>query len=97
MTDQIQLPAPLRSRNDLYRERGIAAAVAGKMALQAGHKVGVKDFFDGKKILYIDTPEGQISWAFDPADFDLLEGFSEFDGEWDGSYASRTGELLRGL
>ncbi len=34
--------------------------------------------------VFIDTPEGQMSWHYHDNDADLFDGLPQYQGEWDG-------------
>lgn len=89
--------------NRAYSERAIASVLFAKMALCLGYAAGVgkddnHDWDDcWRVVLYVDLPEGQISWHIAPNDQHLLAGLPEYKGKWDGKFTSRDDEFVRGL
>jgi hypothetical protein len=79
--------------NQAYRERAILSAVTSKLALRLSYKSGIKkdetDNSDWNNILYIDLPEGQISYHIAPRDLDIFSDLPEYDSVWDGTYNSK--------
>lgn len=81
-----------------YRERCILMVALAKMSLHCGMKAGVgkddNETWDDewRTVLYADTPMGQVSIHPGPENLDLLEGLPQYDGKWDGTFRSRTGE-----
>jgi len=91
----------LQSRVDrAYSERNYSVIMAARMALALGLKAGRG--IDGNEewdmewrhVVYIQFPDGaQASWHISPAEVPLLDGLPEFDGEWDGTFLSRSPDL----
>jgi hypothetical protein len=89
--DLIQRIAELRILNNAaYRERNACVALIARMALALGLKAGIRrdngetvrpEF---RNLVYIDLPNGQISWHVADTDMDLFEGLPPYNGEWDG-------------
>lgn len=74
--------------DEVYRERAIAGVLFAKMAIRNGYEAGT-GLDDGWAVLYVQLPEGQVSWHFAETDLDLLEGLPEFAGKWDGTSNGR--------
>lgn len=99
--------ADLEARMErIYRERAIAASLAARMALLAGHEAGVgvdaNESWDPewRQVLYVDLPTGdgrtgQISWHLGPDNADLVEGLPVYGKAWDGTFESRDGSLVK--
>ena len=82
----------LRAKVDaVYSERNRLAAAFARMALAAGFKAGKGVDPDETKwpVVYVDTPNGQVSWHIAESDQDVLEGLPQYDGEWDGTFTAR--------
>lgn len=91
---QLALAAQTDRTNRAYSERAACAVALARMAIQAGFQAGVgtdtsAESVEWSRVLYIDTPNGQVSWHIAPADQHLLEGLPLYHGEWDGTYKSR--------
>lgn len=82
----------LRAKVDaVYSERNRLAAAFARMALAAGFKAGKGVDPDETKwpVVYVDTPNGQVSWHIAEADQGVLEGLPQYGGEWDGKFTAR--------
>ena len=82
----------LRAKVDaVYSERNRLAAAFARMALAAGFKAGKGVDPDETKwpVVYVDTPNGQVSWHIAEADQGALEGLPQYNGEWDGKFTAR--------
>ena len=82
----------LRAKVDaVYSERNRLAAAFARMALAAGFKAGKGVDPDETKwpVVYVDTPNGQVSWHIAEADQGVLEGMPQYNGEWDGKFTAR--------
>ena len=82
----------LRAKVDaVYSERNRLAAAFARMAFAAGFKAGKGVDPDETKwpVVYVDTPNGQVSWHIAEADQGVLEGLPQYNGEWDGKFTAR--------
>jgi len=82
----------LRAKVDaVYSERNRLAAAFARMAFAAGFKAGQGVDPDETKwpVVYVDTPNGQVSWHIAEADQGVLEGLPQYNGEWDGKFTAR--------
>ena len=82
----------LRAKVDaVYSERNRLAAAFARMAFAAGFKAGKGVDPDETKwpVVYVDTPNGQVSWHIAEADQGALEGLPQYNGEWDGKFTAR--------
>lgn len=78
--------------DDVYLERNQCVVALAKLSLRLGYKAGralhpAEDSSweeDWRNIVYIDLPEGQVSWHFHDSEAPLLEGVPQYDGSWDG-------------
>ena len=67
-------------KNEAYSERNRTVILFAKTALQLGLKAGVgKDDNtqwddEWRNVVYIDLPQGQVSWHISPTEIHLLEG-----------------------
>ena len=77
--------------NAVYSERNRLASAFARMALVAGFKAGKGVDPDETKwpVVYVETPNGQVSWHIAEQDADVLSGLPEYGGEWDGQFRSR--------
>lgn len=80
--------------NRAYSERAAAAVALARAAIALGWEAGIgtdtsAESVEWSRVLYVDTPNGQVSWHIAPDDQHLLEGLPEYPGEWNGTYLSR--------
>lgn len=77
--------------NAVYSERNRLASAFARMALAAGFKAGKGVDPDETKwpVVYVDTPNGQVSWHIAEQDAYVLSSLPEYGGEWDGQFRSR--------
>lgn len=81
---------PIRMRVDrAYSERAACAAALARMALESGFNAGTGVDKDGQPVLYVDTPNGQVSWHIAEHDLDVLKGLPVYGRQWDGTFRSR--------
>ena len=66
--------------DEAYYDRNQAAQAMGVMALQLGFSVGIKDDPEWP-ILYIDLPQGQVSWHIPKKE--LKFDFPPYSKDWD--------------
>ncbi|YP_053030.1 hypothetical protein VP5_gp36 [Vibrio phage VP5] len=82
-----------------YSERALALSFFTSAAIAAGWDVWrKKDEQMQMWVLYVETPQGQVSWHFDDRDLHLIElvHVAE-DREWNGHYFGRSIPFSRGL
>ena len=86
----------LRAEKDgAYHERNQVVAALAKM-FPAG--VAVDPDEPDWPVLYIDLPDGQVSWHFQRSEaIDLLAGIPKYDGEWDGHSTEEKYTRLKSL
>lgn len=70
--------------SEAYFDRNQAAQLLAVLASAAGWRVGVgSDPAEPNwPVLYVDTPEGQVSWHLPKNE--LMVDLPSYDGEWDG-------------
>ncbi|AEM62935.1 hypothetical protein phiVC8_p38 [Vibrio phage phiVC8] len=85
--------------NRAYAERALAISFFASAAIAAGWDVWrKKDEHMGMWVLYVETPQGQVSWHFDDRDLYLIELIHVAeDREWNGQYFGRSIPFSRGL
>lgn len=86
--------APIWRLNVAYSERMIAVRALVSLALRHSYKCGIgwddstteadKDIGWGN-VLYVELPEGQMSWHISPHDWFMFKDLPKFDGKWDGT------------
>lgn len=70
------------------------------LALKSGSRYGVgKDnnsHWDDewRNVIYIDLPEGQVSWHIAPHDLHIFKDFPKYDGDWDGKFNGRDEKFI---
>jgi hypothetical protein len=77
---------------DVYSERNRLAAGFARMALMAGFKAGLlKGTLSGSEghFVYVDTPNGQVSWYVTDRDSEVLCSLPAYNGNWDQHYRAR--------
>ena len=75
--------------DSVYAERNRLAVAFARMALAAGFRAGKGVDPDKWPVVYVETPNGQVSWHIAESEASALEGLPEYPGEWDGSYRAR--------
>lgn len=73
----------------VYNERDMCVALIAKLSMALGYEVGIgkDDKWEGRRfesVVYIDLPNGQISWHIDEDELDLFDGIPKYDKEYDG-------------
>ena len=64
----------------IYTERNQAVLLAAALAEQLGMPVGATEGYGpGWKVIVIDLPAGQVSWAVSPSDY--LAVFAPYEGD----------------
>ena len=90
--EAIEEIARLRGKVDaVYSERNRLAAALARMALAAGFSAGKGVDPDETKwpVVYVDTPNGQVSWHIAEADAHVLKGLPQYGKQWDGTFKAR--------
>lgn len=86
--------------NAAYTERMQVVLMLAKMS---GCKYGVgKDDNESwedewRNVVYIDLPQGQVSWHIAPHDMHLFEGFPTYEGKWDGTFNGRSADFAKSV
>jgi hypothetical protein len=83
--DMLKIYGPdLERWTEVYQERNAVVVALARMAQAAGWTVGQRNdpASEGWPVLYIDTPEGQVSWHL-PQD-QMPANIPPYNGEWDG-------------
>ena len=75
--------------NRVYSERSACIVALARTTIEAGRKAGVGEDSEGNTVVYVDTPNGQVSWHVWDCDHWMLEDLPEYEGEWDGTFKSR--------
>ena len=83
--------ARLREVKDgAYRERNMLVAALARVGLSLGWNVGLaKTAIEGwsedwHNCIYIDSPNGQLSWHIHDSQMTAFSGFPKYSGAWDG-------------
>ena len=90
-------------KNKAYSERNRAvimfAKIANRLGLRAGVGLDDNTSWDDEwgNVVYIDLPEGQVSWHIAPSEVHLLEGLPKYEGEWDGTYRKNEDNFIKGI
>jgi hypothetical protein len=79
-------------KNAAYKERDACVALIAKMAVALEFKAGLgrhdenDQFWDGDwmNIVFIELPNGQLSWHVHDSEMHLFEGLPKYEGTWDG-------------
>ena len=50
-----------------------------------------------RNVVYIDLPQGQVSWHIAPHDMHLFADFSQYDGKWDGKFNGGNADFVKGI
>ena len=81
----------------VYSERNRLAAAFARIALAAGFKAGKGVDPDETKwpVVYVETPNGQVSWHIASRDADILKGLPDYEGQWDGTWRARYADWCR--
>lgn len=86
--------------NKVYTERML---VVRALAVMSGCPYGIgqddNDDWDDewRNVVYIDLPQGQVSWHIAPHDLYIFEGFPEYKGEWDETYNGKCVDFMKGV
>lgn len=77
--------------NEAYRQRALLAVKTAHLAQRLGYEVHRKEPMNGEwGILYIELPEGQMSYHFSDEDAHMIEQFKVDNSDrWNGKYNGR--------
>lgn len=90
-----ELAAMNSVKNNAYRERNRVVAALAKL-FPSG--VAVDPSEPDWPVLYIDLPDGQVSWHFQRSEaVELLAGIPKYEGEWDGHSTEEKYARLKAL
>ena len=73
-----------------YRERNLMVSALARLAPRLGWTAGLARTAiegwseDWHGCVYIDTPQGQLSWHYHDCEADLFVGLPQYEGVWDG-------------
>ena len=86
--------------NSVYKERALAVVKMAQLALQLGYVVTRREPSScGKEwgVLYVELPEGQVSWHFSEEDSYMITQFPvDNSAKWDGRFNGRDVEFMTG-
>jgi hypothetical protein len=84
----------LDQMEDRYNDRNLLVLLAGRLALGAGYKTGITPISLKWSTVFIDLPNGQVSFVIP---IELIEGlWPTYDKEWDGAEVrSRVQQFVR--
>lgn len=94
-----QAPSPDKL-NAVYSERMM---VVRMLAVMSGCKYGIgkddnTEWEDAwRNVVYIDLPQGQVSWHIAAADMHLFADFPPYEGKWDGKFSGRDPEFAKSV
>lgn len=88
-----------RQKDGAYTERNRLVAALAWMAIAFGWRAGVSPDTtqDGWDLVFIKTPNGQLSWHIPSSEADLFDGLPPYLGEWDGHTSQEKYERLANL
>ena len=84
--------------NSAYTQRMIAVRM---LAVMSGCNYGLgkddnEDWDDEwRTVVYIDLPQGQVSWHIAPHDLHLFDDFPQYKGKWDGNSNGSSAEFAK--
>lgn len=81
----------------MREDRDMLAALLARMCLAgAGWPAGVATYGDtAKRVLFVETPEGQLSWEFSERLGDLFDDLPEHQKPWDGHNEQKKHDRIR--
>ena len=86
MNDKIKLLE--QELNAVYAERNQCVAALAFMAIRVGFNAGIKKDLEAEDgwqtVVFIDLPQGQVSWHYHDSEEKLLYGLPEYKAEYDG-------------
>lgn len=77
-------------RDDAYHQRDLAVALLARLAMASRWSAGVRPHegpaLDArwKRVVFIETPEGQLSWHFPEEEAHLFDALPSHPKAWDG-------------
>jgi len=75
-------------KNAAYTERNMCVALIARLAEMLGYKVGIKvdpnEEAGWQHIIFIDLPNGQLSWHIHDSELENFPGLPEYIAAWDG-------------
>lgn len=77
-----------------YSERAAVIRLAAGLAMACGLEAGIypKELKAWENVVYIDLPNGQVSFHIEPHDWHMFADLPEYKGVWDGTFKSRGSE-----
>lgn len=87
---------PVDRLNESYRQRALVVVKLAHLAQRLKYEVYRKEPKDGEwGILYIELPEGQVSWHFSDKDAHMIEQFPVDNRDrWNGKYNGRDEQVM---
>jgi hypothetical protein len=79
-----------QAKNSAYKERNQVLALAAKLAIEVGCRVGLSydcsEHWDDewRNTILIDLPSGQVSWHIHESELALFSFLNQYLGSWDG-------------
>ena len=86
-----------------YSERAIVVKLLVVLAARLGYKYGwgIDDNESSvpswRRVMYVELPEGQVSWHIAPDDQGLFSDIGQYRGRWDGTHRGKTKEFANSL
>lgn len=82
--------------NEVYRQRGLLAVKTAHLAQRLGYKVYRRRLSEVEwEVLYIELPEGQLSYHFSDEDAHMIKQFPvNNEAQWDGKFNGRDEEFM---
>jgi hypothetical protein len=77
-------------RDAVYAERDKCVSLLARMALKLGYTAGIgthlgEDWDElWRHVIYIDLPNGQVSWHIPDSETPLFDFLPQYEGKWDG-------------
>ena len=87
--------------NAAYSERNKAVIILAKLALQFGLNAGKgkddnEEWDDEwRNVVYVDLPDGQVSWHISPTELHLISDLPEYNGKWDGTFKKNDDNFIK--
>ena len=87
-----------RQKDGAYTERNRLISALAWMAIAFGWRAGVWASDEpGWNLVFVETPNGQLSWHYSDSEADLFEGLPPYIGPWDGHTTEEKYERLSNL
>jgi hypothetical protein len=89
--------------NEVYTQRMLVVCMFAKAmgALGYSYGTGLDDNtswdISWRTVVYVDTPDGQVSWHVAPDDKHIFEDFPEYTGVWDGKSNGCNADFVKNL